>query len=246
MNRQEFLKHLIELRGCLIRCFVFISLVLILLLPFASDLFSWYAKPLLQQLPQGQSLIATNIPAPLFMPIKLVLFISVVVSMPYVLYQLWRFVAPGLYEHERRLVWVLLSMSLFLFYLGLAFSYLIVFPLIFKFIISFAPAVVLPTPDISEYISFSLKLFFAFALGFEVPVITLVLIYTGVTTAADLKKSRRYVIVGAFIIGMVMTPPDVISQLMLAIPIWLLFELGLVLSTFIVPRKLDSSVKHEP
>lgn len=232
MNNQPLLYFLVELRKRLIHCVLALSVLFAVLFYFANDLYTLLALPLLKHLPQGHGLIATNIVAPFFVPFELAFFTAIFLAVPFFLYQLWAFIAPALYQHERRLVWPLLLMSSLLFYLGMAFAYFVIFPIIFGFLTHSAPQGVMVSPDISQYLDFTLKLFFVFGAIFEVPVLTILLIWTGVATRAQLIKTRPYAIVGAFIIGMLLAPPDVLSQTLLAIPLWLLFELGIFLSRF--------------
>lgn len=225
-----FLQHLLELRDRLLRIVIAIGIVFLILMPFAQDLYNLLSDPLVRHLPEGQKLIAVGVASPFFIPYKLTMMVAFVVALPYVLYQVWGFVAPGLYQHEKRLVTPLLISSVSLFYCGMAFAYFLVLPMMFSILPGFAPTNVNVTPDITEYLDFVMMMFMAFGIGFEMPVATVLLISTEITTREDLEKSRPYVIVGAFIFGMLLTPPDVLSQIMLAIPMWLLFELGLLAS----------------
>ncbi|RME34316.1 MAG: twin-arginine translocase subunit TatC [Gammaproteobacteria bacterium] len=227
---QPLIAHLLELRERLLHSVLCVLLVFLCLFWFANDLYAWLARPLLEKLPAGASMIATEVAAPFLAPFKLTLVVSIFLSVPFLLYQAWAFIAPGLYRHERRLVLPLLVSSTVLFYLGIAFAYFVVFPLIFAFFTSTAPSGVAVMTDISRYLDFVLKLFFAFGLAFEVPVAVFLLARTGVISADDLAAKRPYVVVASFVIGMLLTPPDVISQVLLAVPIWLLFELGLVMA----------------
>ncbi len=232
-----FMSHLMELRDRLLRMVVTVLLVFLVLMPFANELFSYLAGPLSTHLPAGSSMIAIEVASPFLIPFKLALVMSIFIAMPMVLYQLWGFVAPGLYKHERQLVVPLLVSSSLLFYAGMAFAYYVVFPLVFGFLTSTAPEGVSVMTDISKYLDFVLTLFFAFGAAFEVPVATFLLVWTGVVTTAGLTSKRPYIIVAAFVIGMLLTPPDVISQTLLAIPIWLLFELGVFFSRRFVPHE---------
>lgn len=226
----KIVKHLLELRKRLLYCACVIGIIFVLLMSVANEVFHLVALPLLQALPDSHSMIATNITGSFVAPIKLAFFVSLFVSMPFILYQAWAFVAPGLYHHERRLVWFLLFLSTLLFYIGMAFAYFIVFPLIFNFFVLTAPVGVQVMPDIEGYIGFISKLFFSFGLTFEVPVITFLAIRSGITSIESLKAKRPYIIVIAFIVGMLLTPPDVLSQILLAIPLYLLFESGIILA----------------
>ncbi len=226
----QLLEHLIELRRRLLYCLASIFTLTIPLVYFSNPLYQILAQPLLVHLPKGSHLIATGIAAPFLTPLKLSVALAFFLSVPILLYHLWAFVTPGLYQKEKKYIVPLLISSIFLFYLGMAFAYYIVFPLVFGFLSKAAPAVVTVMPDMSHYFDFTLTLFFAFGAAFEVPIATLLLIKTGISTRQSLAAKRPYVIVGAFVIGMLLTPPDVISQILLALPIWLLFELGLLLS----------------
>lgn len=228
-EEQPFLSHLVELRTRLLRALTAVLLIFLSLCYFANDIYHLLALPLLGQMPQGSAMIATEVASPFFAPFKLTLVVSAFVGMPFVLHQVWAFVAPGLYRHERRLVLPLLMSSSVLFYGGIAFAYFVVFPVMFAFFSGSAPEGVLIMTDIGRYLDFVLTLFFAFGAAFQVPLATVLLVHTGFATKEDLSAKRPYVIVGAFVVGMVLTPPDVISQTLLAIPLWLLFELGLVL-----------------
>ena len=222
--------HLLELRQRLLRASLAVAVVLIAMLPFSGRLYEWLALPMVAALPQGNTMIATGVVAPFFAPFKFAAILALFVAMPYVLYQFWAFVAPGLYQRERALALPVLSSSILLFYAGAAFAYFVVFPLVFAFVVGAAPAGVEVMTDISSYLDFVLKLFFAFGLAFEVPVITVLLVVTEMVSRERLASYRPYVIVGAFVFGMLLTPPDVVSQILLALPMWLLFELGLLLS----------------
>lgn len=236
---QPLIAHLVELRQRVVRILVAILVVFLLLFPFANDLYALLAQPLLKHLPEGASMIATEVASPFLAPFKFTLVLAFFAAIPIVLYQGWAFVAPGLYRNERRLVLPLLVSSTLLFYAGMAFAYFVVFPLVFAFLIGVAPEGVTVMTDISKYLEFVLKLFFAFGVAFEVPIATILLVWTGVTTPESLAAKRPYVIVGAFVIGMLLTPPDVISQTLLAIPMWLLFEAGIIFSRFFVPAADD-------
>ena len=233
-NEQPLLFHLIELRDRLLRMVLVVAVLFVMLVPFSSTLFSMLSGPLLAHMPEDGSMIAIEVASPFLIPFKLTLFLAVFIAIPYVLYQLWSFVAPGLYRHERRLVVPLLVSSTLLFYAGAAFAYFVVFPLVFAFFTAAAPEGVSVMTDISRYLDFVLTLFFAFGAAFEVPVVTVLLVMTGMTTQKSLREKRPYVIVGAFVLGMLLTPPDVISQTLLAVPVWLLFELGLYFSGWFV------------
>jgi len=218
--------HLTELRDRLLRALLAILLVFICLFPFANQIYTFVSEPLRELLPPGASMIATEVASPFLTPFKLTLVTAIFLAIPYVLYQAWSFIAPGMYKHEKRLAIPLLVSSILLFYTGAAFAYFVVFPLIFAFFTSVGPTDITIMTDINSYLDFVLKLFFAFGLAFEIPIAAVLLIWSGVTTPDDLAKKRPYIIVGCFILGMVLTPPDVISQSLLAVPMWLLFEAG--------------------
>jgi len=238
-----FLSHLIELRDRLLRAVVFILVIFLILFSFANDIYSQLASPLLASLPVGSTMIATGVASPFLTPFKLSLVLSVFIAMPYLLYQLWGFIAPGLYKHEKRLAFPILASSIVLFYLGMVFSYFIVFPLMFAFFTATTPEGVAMMTDISQYLDFILKMFFAFGVAFEVPIATILLTITGVTTPDKLVQKRPYIIVGAFVVGMLLTPPDIVSQTLLAIPVWILFELGVIFSR-IIAKKSDTEDKQ--
>ena len=238
-NEQPFITHLIELRNRLLRIVLAVAVITLALMPFSNFLFTSLSGPLTSHLPEGSSMIAIEVASPFLIPFKLTLVLALFISMPYVLYQLWAFVAPGLYQHERRLVLPLLASSTVLFYTGAVFAYFVVFPLVFAFFTSTAPAGVSVMTDISRYLDFVLTLFFAFGAAFEVPVVTVLLVWTGMVTQESLRKKRPYIIVTAFIVGGVLTPPDVISQTLLAVPVWMLFELGLFFSGWFLSKKGD-------
>ena len=233
-TEQPFIYHLVELRDRLLRIVLVVAVVFLGLVPFSNTLFTALSGPLMSHLPKDSSMIAIEVASPFLIPFKLTLFLALFIAIPFVLYQLWSFVAPGLYRHERRLVLPLLVSSTVLFYAGAAFAYFVVFPLVFAFFTSTAPEGVSVMTDISRYLDFVLTLFFAFGAAFEVPVITVLLVWTGMVTQDGLREKRPYIIVGAFVIGMLLTPPDVISQTLLAVPIWLLFELGVYFSGWFI------------
>jgi sec-independent protein translocase protein TatC len=231
---QSFISHLLELRDRLLRSIVTVILLLLGLMPFSQQIYTLLARPLLRHLPKGATMIATEVASPFLIPFKLTLIVAIVLAMPMILYQLWAFVAPGLYQSERRIALPLVVSSALLFYLGMAFAYYVVFPLVFAFFTGSAPEGVTVMTDISKYLDFVLTLFLAFGVAFEVPVATVLLVWVGITTPQALASKRPYVIVAAFVIGMLLTPPDVISQTLLAVPMWMLFELGLLLSRWLV------------
>lgn len=231
-TEQPLISHLVELRDRLLRIVLAVAVVFMVLIPFSNTLFTHLSGPLLVHMPEGASMIAIEVASPFLIPFKLTLFLAVFICIPFLLYQLWSFIAPGLYRHERRLVMPLLVSSTFLFYAGAAFAYFVVFPLVFAFFTSTAPEGVSVMTDISRYLDFVLTLFFAFGAAFEVPIVTVLLVWTGMTTREGLRSKRPYIIVGAFVIGMLLTPPDIISQTLLAVPMWILFELGVVFSAW--------------
>ena len=222
------LSHLLELRNRLLHAVTAIIIVFLSLIYWANDIYLMLAAPLRERLPEGSAMIATDIVSPFLTPFKMTAFLSVFVAMPYILHQAWAFISPGLYRHEKRFAYPLLFSSIFLFYSGLAFAYFVVFPLAWTFLTAAGPEGIMVLPDISSYLSIVLKMFFAFGVAFEIPVATVLIIWSGLTTAESLKQKRPYVIVGVFVIGMLLTPPDVISQVLLAIPMWILFELGII------------------
>ena len=234
-NPDSLLGHLIELRNRLLRCVIAVIIVFAALAAFAQDIYHLLAQPLMAVLPENSSMIATDVAAPFFAPFKLTFIVAICLAIPYILLQVWQFIAPALYSREKKLMAPLVISSTLLFYAGITFAYFVVFPIIFGFFTSVAPEGVTVATDISNYLDFVLKLFFAFGLSFEIPVAILLMVWTGVSTRADLAEKRPYIIVGAFVLGMLLTPPDVLSQTLLAVPMWLLFELGLTLSRFYQP-----------
>jgi len=232
-----FLSHLIELRDRLLRSVLFVLVIFAGLFFFANDIYQFIATPLMASLPEGSSMIATKTAAPFLTPFKLALVTSIFIGMPFLLYQAWGFIAPGLYKHEKRLAFPLLFSSITLFYAGMAFAYFVVFPLIFGFLTAVAPEGVTVMTDISDYLDFVLKLFFAFGIAFEVPIATIIFVVIGWTTPEKLVEKRAYIIVGAFVVGMLLTPPDIVSQVLLAIPMWLLFEAGVLFSRMILKMR---------
>lgn len=242
---QPLISHLVELRTRLLRSISAILIVFIALIYFSNNIYDFVAQPLLSQLPEGTSMIATDVATPFLTPIKLTLVVSFFVAIPYLLYQAWAFIAPGLYQHERRLIMPLVVSTALLFYAGMAFAYYVVFPLVFGFFTSTAPVGVTVATDIASYLDFVLTLFFAFGVAFEIPVATILLCWTGVTTPQNLKEKRPYVVVGVFVVGMLLTPPDVFSQTLLAIPMWALWEIGLFFARFYV-KKGDEEQQEQP
>ena len=232
--------HLLELRNRLLIIISTVGICALLLTPFANNIYNFLAMPLLNVLPEGSSMIAVDVASPFLAPFKLILLLSIAITFPVSIYNFWAFVAPGLYKNEKKFVIPILISSTLLFYLGIVFAYYVVFPLIFSFFTSIAPEGVQIATDISSFLNFVIKIFFAFGLAFEVPIITLIVIIFEISTVESLSKKRPYIIVIAFILGMVLTPPDIISQILLAIPIWLLFELGLFLAYLITRNKAKS------
>lgn len=241
MSTQDtFISHLVELRDRLLRAILAVLIVFLCLFPWAKDLYTLLAQPLLAVLPQGGQMIATDVVGVFLVPMKVALLVAFVIALPYVLFQIWAFVAPGLYTHEKRLVLPLIVTSTLLFIAGMAFAYFLVFPVVFKFMASIAPEGVAWMTDIEKYLSFALTMFVAFGVTFEVPVAVVLLVRMNIVTVAKLREIRPYVIVGAFVIGAVFTPPDVISQLMLAVPLWVLYELGILVASMMAkPQAAD-------
>ncbi len=250
-TQESFISHLVELRDRLIRAVAAVVLVFIALFPWANDLYTLLAQPLIAKLPQGSQMIATGVASTFFIPVKVAMMSAFLIALPFVLYQMWAFIAPGLYQHERKLALPLLVASVLLFFVGMAFAYFLVFPVVFGFLAGATPEGVNFAPDIGAYLDFVMTLFIAFGVTFEVPVVVILLVLTNMVSVQKLREARPYVIVGAFVIGAIFTPPDVISQIMLAIPLWLLYELGIVLAGFL--RKVkpaeapqDASGDYQP
>ncbi len=231
-TEQPFISHLLELRTSALKIIMCVVIVTLLLIPFANQIYSFIASPLITKLPEGGSMIATEVASPFFAPFKLTLFCAVFFSIPYILYQTWSFIAPGLYKNEKKLVLPLMLSSSLLFYLGVLFAHFLVFPILFSFLTATAPEGIKIMTDINHYLNFILKLFFAFGVSFEIPVATILLVKSNIVSVEKLASNRPYVIFFSFFIGMLLTPPDVISQVLLAIPIWLLFEAGLIFSRY--------------
>lgn len=232
-----FIGHLMELRDRLLRSVLAVIVIFLFAFPFANDIYHILAMPLVNNLPEGGSMIATGVVSPFLTPIKLAFIVSIFAAFPYLIFEAWAFIAPGLYKHEKKLAVPLIVSSAILFYVGIAFAYFIVLPNVFIFMMSMAIDGVNHAPDITYYLDFALKLFFAFGIAFEVPIATILLVLGGVTTPDSLSEKRPYIIVGAFVFGMLLTPPDPASQLMLAIPMWILFEIGLLLSRMIKKKE---------
>lgn len=234
------ISHLLELRTRLLRAVVAVTIVFIPLAFFSNDLFTLVAHPLIEKLPEGTSLIATSVVAPFMTPLKLALVAALFIAMPYVLYQIWAFVAPGLYRHEKRFALPLFASSVVLFYVGVAFAYYIVFPLMFAFLTKTTPEGVRMMTDMSSYLDFTLLLFFAFGLAFEVPVAVVLLAATGLVKVEALRKNRGYVLLGIFVVAAFLTPPDAISQSFMAAPMYVLYELGILLAAYMIRQRRDA------
>src|SRR6476619_3652310 len=245
-TQESFMSHLIELRSRLMRSIIAIVVVVVVLFPFAKDIYAALALPLLRVLPQGSTMIATDVTGTFLVPLKVTLMAAFLIALPYVLWQAWAFVAPGLYHHEKRLVLPVLVSSCLFFALGMSFAYFFVFPVAFGFFAGYTPAGVQMMTDIDKYLSFVLTMFIAFGITFETPVIVVVLVRMRVVPLDKLKSIRPYVIVGAFVIGAIFTPPDVISQCLLAVPLWLLYELGLILARFVAAPAARAAQETEP
>lgn len=244
---ETFISHLIELRTRLVRSIIAVVAVFVCLFPFAKELYALLANPLLASLPKGGQMIATDVTTPFFVPMKVAMMTAFLIALPYVLYQIWAFVAPGLYSHEKRLGAPLVAASTLLFLCGMAFAYFLVFPVVFGFVTSVAPEGVAVMTDINKYLDFVITLFLAFGVTFEVPVAVIVLVKMGIVSVEKLKEVRPYVIVGAFVIGAIFTPPDVISQIMLAVPLWLLYEVGILVASMLSkPVKAEEAEPYRP
>ncbi|WP_046078350.1 twin-arginine translocase subunit TatC [Halomonas sp. HG01] len=238
------IEHLIELRSRLLRAVIAILVIFLGLYAFANDIYAFVAQPLMALLPEGSRMIATEVASPFLAPFKLTLVVAVFIAVPFVLHQAWAFIAPGLYDNEKALALPLLASSVALFYAGAAFAYYVVFPLLFQFFTQTGPEDVAVMTDINQYLNFVLKLFFAFGVAFEIPIATFLLILSGATTVESLSKKRPYVVLGCFVIGMLMTPPDVVSQSLLAVPMYLLYEVGLLFGR-LVRRKRERDAADE-
>ena len=245
LPEDSFLTHLFELRDRLIRALLAVAIVFICLFPWAKELYTLLAQPLLDTLPKGGQMIATDVVGVFLVPMKVTMMVAFLIALPYVLFQMWAFVAPGLYAHEKRLAMPLVTASVLLFFSGMSFAYFLVFPTVFGFMAGIAPEGVAWMTDIDKYLSFVLSTFVAFGVTFEVPVVVIVLVHMGVVTIPKLKEWRPYVIVGAFVIGAIFTPPDVVSQIMLAVPLCLLYELGILLSRFVTVSPRVATARPE-
>ena len=236
----SFIAHLIELRTRLVHSAVALLLIFVCLFPWASDLYAFLAQPLLAKLPKGGQMIATDVTTPFFVPLKVAMMTAFLIALPYILYQIWRFVAPGLYTHEKRLVVPLIIASTLLFCCGMGFAFYVVFPVVFGFITAAAPQGVAVMTDIDKYLSFALSMFMAFGIAFQMPVAVVLLVRMGMVSIEKLREVRAYVLVGAFVVGAIFTPPDVVSQFMLAIPLWLLYEAGIFVSQWVSKKPLKA------
>lgn len=239
-SEQPFFSHLVELRDRLLRVVLCVLLVFLGTASYANEIYSYLAEPLLQHMPKNSSMIAIDVASPFFTPFKLAFVVAVFICIPFILYQFWGFVAPGLYRHEKLMVLPLMLASTILFYAGAAFAYFLVFPLVFGYLTSAAPSGVTVMTDIATYLDFVLAMFFAFGISFEIPIFTIVLVWTGIVTPEDLAEKRPYVIVGVFVIAMFLTPPDALSQTLLAVPMWMLFESGLLFTRFFTGKPRES------
>lgn len=239
---QTLVEHLIELRDRLLRAMLAVLIIFLGIFYFSREIYALVALPLTNALPEGTSMIATEVASPFLVPFKLSLYVSIFIAMPVILHQLWSFIAPGLYKHEKKLAIPLLVSSVLLFYLGAAFAYFVVFPLIFAFFTAIAPEGVAIATDIGRYLDFVMKLFLAFGLAFELPIAIVLMVKTGMTTVASLKEKRPYIVVGCFVVGMLLTPPDIVSQTLLALPMWLLFEIGLIFARYVTPQVREEAV----
>jgi sec-independent protein translocase protein TatC len=245
LEESSLVSHLVELRNRLVRASLTVLAIFICLVPFAEQIFTLVAQPLINVLPEGATMIATQVASPFLTPFKTTLWVALFAAMPVVLYQAWAFVAPGLYKKEKRFAIPLVVSSILLFYCGLSFAYFIVFPLMFSFFTAVAPEGVTVMTDINNYLDFVLVIFFAFGLAFEVPIATVMLVWSGLTTPKKLGQNRAYIFLGAFVAGMLLTPPDIISQTLLAVPIYLLYEVGIIMAKVMLPERSDSSEPGE-
>ena len=241
MEKSSFLGHLQELRSRILKSLIVILVCFLSLIYFSNDIYLLLSEPLLSFLPPNSSMIATEVASPFLTPLKLTFYVSLLVSMPFLLNQVWRFIAPGMYENEKTLSFLLMLSSLLLFYLGVLFTYFLVLPLVFGFFTGVAPAGVLIMTDISRYLDFVLSMMFAFSFAFEIPIFIFLLIWSGISSSESLRSKRPYVVIGCFTVGMLITPPDIISQSLLAIPAWILFELGIVMAKILVEKKDQES-----
>jgi sec-independent protein translocase protein TatC len=242
---ETFISHLIELRDRLLRSVIAWIVMFVCLFPFANKLYSLLAQPMLAKLPKGGQMIATEVVTPFFVPVKVAMMTALLCALPYILYQIWSFIAPGLYAHEKKFIVPMVVASMLLFACGMSFAYFLVFPLVFGFIVGIAPVGVAVMTDINKYLDFVITMFLAFGITFEVPIVVVVLAYTGIVEIRQLREARPYVIVGSFIVGAIFTPPDVVSQIMLAMPLWLLYELGVLVAAWMLRNK-QKDAEDEP
>lgn len=246
MTEQPLVAHLIELRQRLVRAIIGIVVIFVVLFHWSGDIYALLAKPMMDVLPAGTNMIATDVTTPFFVPMKVTMMVAFVLALPNTLYQIWAFIAPGLYSHEKRLIVPVMASSILLFVLGMAFAYFLVFPVVFGFMTAVTPTGVSMMTDIDKYLSFVLGMFLAFGITFEVPVIVVLLTRFGVLTVDKLRQGRPYVIVGAFIVAAIVTPPDVLSQIMLAVPLWLLYEFGIILSVWLGKGQSRAGAEDTP
>jgi len=243
-QEQSLVSHLVELRSRLLKAVFFVLILVAVMFPFAGEIYTIIAKPVLDNLSQGTEMIATGVLSPFLTPFKMVIILAVIISMPIIIYQVWAFVAPGLYKTEKRVALPILISSVILFYLGCAFAFFVVFPILFVFLPSIAPEGVTYMPDINDYLNIVVRMFFAFGFAFEIPVAVIILISLGVTSADKLTKARPFVIIGILVVAMMLTPPDPSSQILLAVPMWVLFEFGLFAGKFLRKKNLEKSIKN--
>ncbi len=244
-GQESFISHLIELRDRLLRTVIVWVVLFVCLFPFANDLYTLLAQPLLSKLPAGGQMIATDVVTPFFVPVKVAMMTAFLAALPFVLYQAWSFIAPGLYGHEKKLILPLVVASVLLFFIGMSFAYFMVFPVVFGFIVGVAPHGVAVMTDINKYLDFVLTMFIAFGVTFEVPIVVIALAISGMVEVEKFKEARPYVVVGAFVIGAIFTPPDVVSQIMLALPLWLLYEFGILIASWLVKDKAKEELAEE-
>ncbi|AOT06459.1 twin-arginine translocase subunit TatC [Pseudoalteromonas luteoviolacea] len=244
-EQSGFIGHLIELRDRLIKALLSVLIIFLSLVYFANDIYAFVANPLVLSLPENATMIATDVTAPFFAPFKLTLFVALFLAIPFILHQVWGFLAPGLYQHEKRMLMPILFSSIILFYAGIAFCYFVVMPIILGFFTAVGPDMMTLSPDISSYLAFILKLFFAFGVAFEIPVAIMLLCWSGVTTTQSLKEKRPYIVVGVFVVAMFLTPPDVLSQTLLAVPMLLLFEIGIILAAIYSKKSQQQEMNNE-
>jgi sec-independent protein translocase protein TatC len=244
-TEQGFLSHLVELRSRLVRASASVVVVFLALWPFMRQIFDWVSRPMISALPQGSKLLATGVITPFLVPLKVTLFSAFCLASPYVLYQAWAFIAPGLYQHEKRLALPVVVSSVFMFFAGMAYCYYVVFGVVFRFISGFAPENVNVSPDIEQYFDFVLRMFIAFGLAFEVPIVVMLLVRLGVVSVARLRQVRPYMIVGAFVVAAIVTPPDALSMLLLAVPLWMLYELGVLLGSVVGGRRPEEQARAD-